>query len=76
LLKGTIEVNNYQNKEVTISVSKSVSGTVQVQSDGGVVTKQHSPSYVNPFSEIKWDIKVKPNDKKVITYEYEVYFTP
>ena len=76
LLKGTIEVANYQNKEVTISLTKLMSGTVNNQSDGGAVTRQTSRSYVNPFSQIKWDIKVKPNDKKVLTYEYEVYFIP
>ncbi len=76
LLKGTIEVANYQNKEVTVSITKLMSGTVSSQSDGGVLTKQTPRSYVNPLSQIKWDIKVKPNDKKMLSYEYEVYFIP
>ena len=76
LLKGTIEVANYQNKEVTVSITKSMSGTVDSQSDGGTVVKRSSRNYVNPSSQIKWDVKVKPNDKKTLTYEYEVYFIP
>ena len=76
LLKGTIEVNNYQNKEVTVTITKSVSGMVQSQSDAGIVVKQDVRNYVNPSSQIKWDVKVKANDKKTLTYEYEVYFIP
>ena len=74
ILKGTVELNNYQDKEVTVTVKKSLNGTVQTQSDAGTVTKQSVRSYANPFSEIKWDIKLKPKDKKILTYEYEVYF--
>jgi hypothetical protein len=76
VLKGTIEVNNYQNKEVTVSITKLMSGTVDNESDGGTVVKQISRNYINPASQIKWDVKVKPNDKKILTYEYEVYFIP
>ena len=74
ILKGTIEINNYQNKEEVITVKESVKGTVTSQSEDGKVTKQSARSYVNPFSEIKWEVKVKPNDKKILNYEYEVYF--
>ena len=53
ILKGIIEVNNYQNKEVTVSVSKSLSGTVDTESDGGTVTRQITYNYINPSSQIK-----------------------
>ena len=76
VLKGTITINNYQNKEVNLTVKKIVNGMVIKTSDAGTNTKKTSYNYVNPNSEIKWDLKLAANEKKVITYEYEVYFTP
>jgi len=75
-LKGTVEVKNYQDKEVEVSITKSLNGSVTAQSDDAKVVRQNSRSYVNPFSDIKWDVKLKANEKKTLTYEYEVYFTP
>jgi hypothetical protein len=75
ILKGTVTINNYQNKEVNLTVKKSVNGMVLVSSDGATNTKKTSYNYVNPNTEIKWDLKLGANEKKVITYEYEVFFT-
>jgi hypothetical protein len=76
VLKGTLNVDNYQNKEVTVSITKNLSGTVLSQNSDGKVTKQNSYNYINPSSEIKWEVKLGANDKKVLSYEYEVYFIP
>src|SRR5579864_8689825 len=46
VLKGTVNVDNYQNKEVTITVTKSMNGSVLSQSDNGKVTKNKSYNYV------------------------------
>src|SRR5581483_1267342 len=59
-IKGTLNVDNYQSKEVSIAVTKSLSGTVLSSSNGAAVTKKNSYNYENPFSEIKWDIKLAP----------------
>ncbi len=75
VLKGTVTVENFQNTAVTASITKNLTGEVTKQSDGGVVTKKRSYyTAVNPESQLKWDIALKPNEKKTITYEYEVLF--
>ncbi|MES2620481.1 MAG: hypothetical protein V4615_06485 [Bacteroidota bacterium] len=76
ILKGSVNVDNFQNKEVTVSITKSLSGTVLAQSDGAKVTKVNSYNYINPNSNIKWEVNLKANEKKTLTYEYEVYFVP
>lgn len=76
ILKGAINVDNYQQKEVTVTVSKNLSGTVLNQSNGAKVVKGNSYNYINPSSEIKWEVKLSANEKKTLTYEYEVFFIP
>lgn len=76
ILKGTVNVDNFQNKEVTVSVTKSLSGTILTSNSDGKVTKVNSYNYINPSSNIKWEVKLNANEKKVLTYEYEVYFIP
>lgn len=76
ILKGTVNIENHQNKEVTVTIKKLLNGTVTAQSDNAKISKVNSYSYVNPNSEIKWDIKLGVNEKKTLTYEYEVFFIP
>ena len=76
ILKGTVNVDNYQTKEVTVTITKNLNGTVLSQGNDGKVTKKNSYNYINPSSEIKWEVKLSANDKKVLNYEYEVYFIP
>ena len=58
------------------SITKILSGTVLAQSDAAKVTKVNSYNYINPTSNIKWEVKLNANEKKTLTYEYEVYFIP
>ncbi len=76
VLKGIVNVENYQGKEATITVTKALTGTVLGQSNDGKVTKKNSYTYINPASEIKWEVKLAAGEKKTLTYEYEVFFTP
>jgi hypothetical protein len=76
ILKGTVNVENYQDKEVTVTVTKALSGTVLTESDGGKVTKVNSYNYINPSSNIKWEVKLAANERKALSYEYEVFFMP
>ena len=76
ILKGTVNVDNFQNKEVTVTITKTLSGTVLSSGNDGKVTKVNSYNYINPSSNIKWEVKLNANEKKVLTYEYEVYFIP
>ncbi|UPT66158.1 MAG: DUF4139 domain-containing protein [Sphingobacteriales bacterium JAD_PAG50586_3] len=73
-LKGTVEVSNYLDKPITLSVKKSVNGEV-TKADGGTTSKSGRYNSLNPFSTVKWEIDLKAGEKKTITYEYEVYIT-
>ena len=75
-LKGRITVENYQDKEVTVSTIKEVNGDVSVASDNGKIVKRKGAARINPYTQIKWDVKLAPNEKKTLTYEYDVFFTP
>jgi hypothetical protein len=75
-LKGKITIENFQNKEVTVCATKEMSGKVSVASDNGKIIKSKSEAGLNPYTKIKWDVKLAPNEKKTVTYEYEVFFTP
>lgn len=76
ILKGSVNVDNYQDKDVTVTVTKILSGTVLMGSNEAKVTKVNSYNYINPSSNIKWEVKLGANQKKVLTYEYEVFFIP
>lgn len=75
-VKGTVTVQNFQAKEVTVAVTKVVDGTVTSQSDNGKATKKSYYNAINPYTEVKWDVKLGANEKKVLNYEYEVLFVP
>ncbi|MFN8286136.1 MAG: hypothetical protein U0V74_05245 [Chitinophagales bacterium] len=75
-IKGTVTIQNFQQKEVTVAVSKMVDGVVTAQSDEGKATKKTYSTSINPYTELKWDVKLGANEKKTLTYEYEVLFVP
>ncbi len=75
LLKGIITIENMQKKNVTVDVTKNVTGTV---SNGGNATIKKSKVYgsANPYSDLKWEINLGAGEKKTVSYEYEVLFVP
>lgn len=76
-IKGTVNVANYQNKEVTVTITKNVNGNVTVTKDGAKTTPKRSVyNSQNPNTDIKWEVKLAANEKKDLNYEYEVLFVP
>ena len=75
-LKGRVTIENFQDKEVTVSTTKEVNGDVSTSSDSGKIVKHKGAARINPYTQIKWDVKLAPNEKKTLTYEYEVFFVP
>jgi len=75
-LKGTVTLENYQDKEVTVYVTKEMSGDVTAASDAGKIIKPKGRATINPYTQIKWEVKLSPNEKKSLSYEYDVLFTP
>ena len=75
-LTGKVTIENFQNKEVTVTATKEMNGTVSTASDNGKNIKHKGQVTINPYTQIKWDVKLAPNEKKTLTYEYEVFFQP
>jgi hypothetical protein len=74
VIKGVVNIDNFQSKEVTVIIKKNVNGGVLTQSDGGKTTKGNSHIDQNPNTTITWEVKLATNGKKALTYEYEVFF--
>ncbi|UPT66156.1 MAG: DUF4139 domain-containing protein [Sphingobacteriales bacterium JAD_PAG50586_3] len=74
-LKGMVDVVNSLDKAITLTLKKALRGDV-TKTDGGTITKPGRFLDINPVSLIKWEVDLKPGEKKTITYEYEVYIAP
>lgn len=71
-IKGSISVENSQNKTINLLITKTLNGKTIEISDGGTFKNPNSGYNVNPFSELKWDLQLKAGEKKKIYYSYEV----
>lgn len=76
VLKGSILLDNYQSKDVVVSVKKSLNGTVTEVTNNGKAAKLNAYNYTNPSSEIKWEVKIPAGQKATLNYSYEVLFQP
>jgi hypothetical protein len=75
VIKGNVIIENFQATAIALNVTKNVTGEVLKQSDNGsVIKKKNYYTGTNPTSEIKWELNLKPNEKKTVTYEYEVLY--
>jgi len=72
-IKGTIKVENLQNKAIKLDVTKNINGNISVASDEGKIKKTGVYTGINPQSNTEWEVKLGANQKKEIMYEYEVY---
>jgi uncharacterized protein Veg len=72
-MKGTVNIENMQEKKILLNIKKDILASVTSASDGGKTIKSGKYSYLNPYSKIEWEISLAGKEKKTITYEYEVY---
>lgn len=73
-IEGKLDVTNRRGEAVTLSIRKSLTGTVSAASDNGKPTKLSTrPSAVNPASRIDWSIPLAAGEQKSVTYKYTVY---
>jgi hypothetical protein len=72
-IKGTVRVENLQPKSGKITVTKSIVGKITEVSDSGTILKPGTYNGLNPTSSAEWVINMGANDKKSVTYVYEVY---
>ncbi len=72
-LQGSIDFENFGDKEISLEIIKTVQGKVVNGSEGSVkILKSYDP--LNPISEIKWVVVLKAKQKKGIKYDYEVKY--
>jgi hypothetical protein len=72
-IKGTVYLENLQDKKIQLNVNKSLTATVTQAGDNGKISKSGKYNALNPYSTIAWEIPLGSKEKKTITYEYDVY---
>jgi hypothetical protein len=73
ILKGSIIVENMQDKKIILSLNKTLTAEVTDVSDSGKIKKTGKYYGLNPSTEIKWEVPFSAKEKKTITYTYEVW---
>ncbi len=73
IIKGTVTIENMQAKAVVVDITKNFSGNV-LNVGGSIAKKVKRYNSANPFTDLTWNISLKAGEKKVLTYEYEVFF--
>ena len=72
-IKGTINIENMQDKKIELNINKDVLASVIAISDNGKSTKSGKYLNLNPNTKVTWDLQLSAKDKKEITYSYEVF---
>ncbi|MCK9266309.1 hypothetical protein M0P98_05455 [bacterium] len=73
-VKGTLTATSYKNKNITLSVTKTLSGEVLSSSPEARIEKSaRGLKKVNPHSILKWEVPIKPAEKIQLEYKYQVY---
>lgn len=72
-VEGTLKLENYKSKDVHMLVRKSLHGTVLSSTDDGKAEKLAQGIVPeNPSSLLRWDLTLKADEKKTITYRYKI----
>lgn len=72
-IRGTITLDNFDEKSKKIKVQKTVNGLV-IAAEGSKVTKDPKTFGLNPQSTVQWEVEVPASSQKEIVYDYEVYY--
>ncbi|HUL15347.1 MAG TPA: hypothetical protein VLV88_05075 [Terriglobales bacterium] len=73
-VEGTLKAKNYKSKEVRLKIGKTLRGEVESQTDGGKAVKLGEAIQTdNPMSRLTWEITLKPEEARTITYRYKIW---
>ena len=73
-VEGTLKIKNYKTKDVHLSVTKTLRGNVESQSDDGKSEKLGEAIAVdNPMSRLTWEIALKAGEERTVTYRYKIW---
>lgn len=71
-ISGKLSVNNYQNKPVTINISKSITGKVLLAEGAEITATPVYSNNKNLVSTMKWVKQIAAKSTTEVTYQYEV----
>ena len=73
-VKGEVNVQNFKSQDIKLSVKKTVIGRLSnVTQEHEVYPLASAYSSYNQANDIRWELELKPGEKRTIKYEYEVY---
>ncbi len=73
LIHGTIEIHNTMPERVTVNADKTVNGLITEAGESGKITRLKTGNALNPVSQVEWELSLGTQEKKTITYDYEVF---
>ena len=75
-IEGTLHLRSHMQKEVTVEVTKQVTGTLKSATPEPEVEKLARPTtwnwwwHINPHSRLTWQVPLKPGEEVTVTYTY------
>ena len=73
-IEGKLSVRNFQDKAITMEITKTVSGEVVSHEPRAKIEKlARGLRAVNSLSKLTWSIELEPGQEKEINYAYRVY---
>ena len=71
---GKLSVTNFQDKPITLEITKLLSGEVQTSEPQATIEKlARGLRRVNPNNKLTWTLKLDPAQSQQATYQYQVY---
>lgn len=80
--KGVVTLINYRKEKATMRIALSMGGRVEKVSDEGVIKlddyrqsdwPDSRAQYMNPHSDIAWELELAPGETRELTYECSYY---
>ncbi|HYM62505.1 MAG TPA: hypothetical protein VEZ11_16605, partial [Thermoanaerobaculia bacterium] len=73
-IEGVLTIRSFKREAITVSVDKTVEGTIiSHQPEGRVTRRALRPRAINATERIQWDVPVGPGEAKTIKYRYKVW---
>jgi hypothetical protein len=73
-IQGKLSVSNFQSKDITLEITKILSGEVKSSEPQAVIESLAKGLLrMNAIRKLTWTIELQPGERKELTYIYEVY---
>jgi len=73
-VESKFEIKNYHNKDITLNISRSITGEPIKCSTKWTTDKKFSVyNNINLSHDLAWEVDLKKGESKTITYQYKIY---